>query len=375
MIIDYTSYPFLAGLDKTINLRWPGLKLRDILSSEESPVRERLFRLLESIITRNRIPNPGSVTSDEEILSYYSLLVVAKLLNDKKLLAKIAVTYSKHAGYKLRGEPVNTLVEIAKLLGLRTGLSLNPPKIPVDIRRNTLIFKPKPLMIKLEDYLKHTKRLVSDPKYMLVNQIIHNGYVYLDKETYTRIIQEAINNHILETYEKLEINPEEYKFLIQDINKILEKTGWYKKQIELREFEEKTSGVIDPESFPPCIKKLINRLTNGENLGHHERFTIAAFLARIGMDVDSILELFKHAPDFNEKIARYQIEHIAGLRGSRKKYLPYNCDTMKSYGLCPIDGYCSGGKNPLTVYKKNLWRKINNKRVKKEKRESNEMQK
>jgi DNA primase large subunit len=80
------------------------------------------------------------------------------------------------------------------------------------------------------------------------------------------------------------------------------------------------------------------------------------------MDVEEILELFRNVPDFNEKIARYQLEHIAGLRGSRKQYMPYSCQTMKSLGLCPIVGDC-GAKNPLIVYRRNIWRSKHRKRT------------
>jgi DNA primase large subunit len=58
-------------------------------------------------------------------------------------------------------------------------------------------------------------------------------------------------------------------------------------------------------------------------------------------------------PDFNEKIARYQVEHIAGLRGSRTRYKPPSCQTMRSLGLCVEDGrLCPKWiKNPLEFRK------------------------
>ncbi len=103
--------------------------------------------------------------------------------------------------------------------------------------------------------------------------------------------------------------------------------------------------------FPPCIKHLIAELKQGKHLSHHERFAVATFLINIGTDVEYVLNLMRYSPDFNEKIARYQVEHLAGLRGARKKYLVYSCDKMKSLGICVAE---CGTKNPLQYYFREL---------------------
>jgi DNA primase large subunit len=87
---------------------------------------------------------------------------------------------------------------------------------------------------------------------------------------------------------------------------------------------------------------------------HKELFSFTAFLVNRGYAVEQILSMLAERPDFNEKIARYQVEHIAGLRGSRTKYRPPSCQTMKSLGLCVEDGkYCPRWiQNPLQYQKK-----------------------
>jgi DNA primase large subunit len=96
--------------------------------------------------------------------------------------------------------------------------------------------------------------------------------------------------------------------------------------------------------FPPCIQSILKALIAGENLTHHQRFALATFLINLNINIDEILNIFRHSPDFNEKIARYQLEHLAGLRGSKRRYLPYNCQTMKTLGMC--NNECNV-KNPL----------------------------
>jgi len=86
--------------------------------------------------------------------------------------------------------------------------------------------------------------------------------------------------------------------------------------------------------IPPCIEKLITDLKNGRDLSHFERFAIASYLIHFGWEIDKIVDLFRHAPDFDEETTRYQIEHIAGLRGRKEKYRPPSCRTLKVAGLC-----------------------------------------
>ncbi len=364
IIIDYRKYPFLADLDTVINYRWKGLRFSTIISAPENNIVKRALELLETITSQNTIYETRN-TGEEEVLSYYTLLLIAKLFKDNKLLNRIALAYSKKAYQYLKQEPLNTLVEIASIMGIDAEIPRNYPLIPISIRKNRLVYKPRPIKVYFRDYLKYVaKRLARDPKYSLVNQILDKGYVYLDKEMFTRILEEAIYKHILNTAEKINPGQEQYEWLIEKAKKIFEKTDWLNKRIMSEEFEKSIEGVIDFTAFPPCMKLLLEKLKAGENLSHQERFTIAAFLARIGMDTEAILEYFKNAPDFNEKIARYQIEHIAGLRGSRKKYLPYSCETMRALNLCPVENPCKGGKNPLAVYKYNLWVKTRKKREK-----------
>jgi DNA primase large subunit len=82
---------------------------------------------------------------------------------------------------------------------------------------------------------------------------------------------------------------------------------------------------------------------------HKELFSLAAFMINRGHNKEEILALLAERPDYDEKIARYQVEHIAGERGSRTRYKPPSCSTMRSLGLCVEDGrLCPKWiKNPL----------------------------
>jgi DNA primase large subunit len=71
------------------------------------------------------------------------------------------------------------------------------------------------------------------------------------------------------------------------------------------------------------------------------------------MLTENIIELFKNFPDFNERMTRYQVEHIAGERGSRTRYKPPKCDTLKTHGLCAEpDETCRKANHPINYYKR-----------------------
>ena len=98
--------------------------------------------------------------------------------------------------------------------------------------------------------------------------------------------------------------------------------------------------------WAPCMVALRNRVADA---GHFGLFSLAAYMANRGYGIDEIVEVFKPRSDFDQRIARYQVEHIAGLRGSRVKYKPPSCQSMKTHGLCIDNGRrCPHNiKNPL----------------------------
>jgi len=352
VLIDYKSYPFLINLREALEVKYPGLRIEDVISLTDNYPRRRSLYLLKTIITKGYIVE-GSGTSEDETLVFYSLLIGAKALNDKKLISKIALSYAKYSSRKLSKEPIPLIIMIARKLGLDAEVVKNPPRIPIGVKKRKAEYITKPIAIPVKQYLRLTaSRLARDPKYSLANQIVDNGKVFIDRDIMIRLIEEEIFKKILEMADSIEYDINKLSSYLDEYKKILEETRWFeRKGLDLE--KAKVIG-YNPKALPPCMKNLISRLENGDNLSHHERFTVAAFLTNIGLDTDTILEFFKNTPDYNEKIARYQVEHIAGLRGSRKKYLPYNCDTMKSLGICPINNYCGKGRNPLTIYYYNI---------------------
>ncbi len=361
--IDYRKYPFLEKVDRVLTRVWPGLNLIDLISSRSGTIYENAMKTFKYILETGKAPPPQS-TSENEVITFYSTILLALLTNNKWAIERVAIAYSKRASEFLAKDSPESIIEVAHRLGIEVKyVTDNSPRIPIGIRRSSIIYHTLPYAIALKDYVKFSRRLSSDPKYALVNQILDRGWVYVDKKVLSRILEEAIKNYIKSMIKPVKEIPSELNELVEEIMNVLKEYIKGEQSFKLmningeKMIEEEIKGIIDYELFPPCMKKLVNELRSGENLSHHARFTVAAFLSRIGMDVNDILDLFKNSPDFNERIARYQVEHIAGLRGSRKQYMPYSCQTMKSLGLCPVPDNDCGVKNPLVIYYRNLRRK------------------
>ncbi|MEM1683317.1 MAG: hypothetical protein QXG46_05495 [Ignisphaera sp.] len=230
-------------------------------------------------------------------------------------------------------------------------------------------------------YLNVAQKLLTESSWKLSAFPMHKGYIYIDdREKVLRLISEGIYNitssrlrelrstctnlhgfreNLLNLIKTIHIdlgliineflNSATKKVGRRGINEIDTLTSTSTTSLEIHNIDELIS--VAQTLFPPCIRKLIEDITKGENLSHHQRFALATFLINIGINLDIIVKLFSYSPDFNEKITRYQIEHLAGLKGSKKKYLVYSCDTMKTLGMCKAE--CNI-KNPLVYTRKLL---------------------
>jgi DNA primase large subunit len=118
-----------------------------------------------------------------------------------------------------------------------------------------------------------------------------------------------------------------------------------------------TTAVVKPgdpaelansEATPPCVKSWIQGLTTTGDLDHYQRVNLVLFLKALGYGVEDCVELFRrYAKDFSERVTRYQVEYLYGLRGRRVDWRPYSCARLGEMGLCPG---CGWRGSPVTYY-------------------------
>lgn len=180
-------------------------------------------------------------------------------------------------------------------------------------------------------------------EWKLVNKRLSDGFVLLRKSETVRVIRAAVEKMLVRDIKKVTTDfPSNINEVYTEIDEIVRKrTDRIRQEIQ---------GEIVPEAFPPCMQALLSDMREGKPLSHIARFAITAFLINVGMDIDAILELFMKAPDFREDLARYQIEHIAGKRGSTAYTAP-SCAYMVSVRLCVDPEKVNIRRHPLAYYR------------------------
>ncbi|ABO08377.1 DNA primase large subunit PriL [Pyrobaculum calidifontis] len=197
-----------------------------------------------------------------------------------------------------------------------------------------------PIAVRWSTYLKYAPQ---DPHWAMINRVVVRGWVLLPMADYHRLLEEAYEERILKTVDENELA----------VGKVAMKVDMSKLEDLVKKYSYKPlpQAPVAGGPDPPCMKAILDALKAGENLPHTARFAITTYLLKRGWDVEQIVDLFRNAPDFNEKITRYQVQHIAGKVGGRKEYAVPSCETMNSWGLCPTNLGCNV-RNPLQYGKR-----------------------
>ncbi|MHA1110268.1 MAG: hypothetical protein ACTSRE_04160 [Promethearchaeota archaeon] len=193
-----------------------------------------------------------------------------------------------------------------------------------------------PCWVEVHKYIP-TAALLKDSSYQLINRNVINGRVYLLKDNVARLLQEVVRRKIIPDRQKsggelMELLKQMTHLspLIDDITKLNEKKKLTQVQYESSNVYENVIYAL----YPPCIKFILNKATNGVNLTHSERLHTAFFYANTNHTVEETVDVFRTLPDFDEKLARYHVEFSRGIGGKGKEYKVFNCAKVKSIDMC-----------------------------------------
>ncbi|MEM2737973.1 MAG: DNA primase large subunit PriL [Candidatus Bathyarchaeia archaeon] len=330
---DLAKYPFLkeaAEYVKTLDLN-----IEDLVSPDFSQILNRAKERVEeailyAIVTR-KLQN-----EEIEILSFPTAIMLAAATENSFIKRRYALAEAKQAYGDLKFESREKIVAVAKNFQWNITLADSEEAMA-----------PYEFKLHFTDYLKNTANL-HEKKWKLVNRLLANGYVYLTKTETARLLSEEVRRHI---EKRLEIG--ELPKLPQKIVGIAETLKTLTLEKVSKTEIEGIPKTINVDAFPPCVAILYDAAQKGRHLSHMARFTLTTFLVNIGMPIENIIGLFGASSDFNERLTRYQVEHIAGERGSRTRYKPPNCETLKTHGICvnPVES-CKAVRHPLGFYKK-----------------------
>jgi DNA primase large subunit len=321
---DFAKYPFLKQASKQIEELQFTI---GSLASEKTVFDRAQERVKKAILD----VNTGEMVKDKatEISSFAAslILVIATKNSWIKKRYSLAVAKTAHVQMLKSKEKIQSIAN--------------------DFDWNIAEGKPlKDFRIGFSIYLKNAAHMHGS-EWKLVNQIMDKGMVYLNRDKVIRLLQEEIKRRV---EKRLDVS--EIKNLPEEITAIADELMNLAQEIMGQEIEEMPKVVIQA-AFPPCINALYADAAQSHHLSHIGRFTLTSFLVNIGITPEGLNDMYKTFSDYNERLTRYQIEHIAGERGSGTKYTCPQCSVLQTHGVCKNrDALCGSIYHPLKYYQR-----------------------
>lgn len=333
---DHAKYPFTTEAARYVG--GLGLEVQDLVADEYSAILDRAEKRIEEAITSAKI-SPEWQNREVEILSFPTAIMLLSIIGDDRLRRRYALAESKRA-YKIlidEDEPAK-IIEIAE----------NTFGWKIRLVKKTIEKSYYEYALHFMYYLRNAIG-IHEPEWKLANRILTGGYVYLTKDETSRLLLEEIQRKILDRCRRTALEvPSALALRVEKIRQMMETR---KGIIGIEEMPR----VAVYAAMPPCVRNLYDALFAGRNISHMGRFTLTSFLVNVGVGEEDIIKTFKATTDFDEKKTRYQVEHIAGRRGSKRKYTPPRCETLKTHGVCVNpDELCRQIKHPLTYYRRKV---------------------
>ncbi len=316
-------------------MRELGIKISDLGKPEYRFILDRAENRIEGAILFGTTGDK-SPKDDVEIPSFPIAVILVAATKNSLIRKRYALAEAKRISDLLKSEDKEKIIRIAGTFNWRLRPKARTTSTICDF---TLHYT---------DFLKCAP-VFHDKKWKLVNRQMSEGAVCLTVHEAARLLEEEIRRHI---EKKLEIDVVSLPEAVMSRVSLLAQLFKEKRGVVP---SDEPSGEIVTSAFPPCIANLHSEIASGRNVSHIGRFALTSFLINIGMTTEEVINLFKALPDFNERLTRYQVEHIAGDRGSRTQYKPPRCDTLRTHGVCPsMDVICEGVRHPLTYYRRKL---------------------
>lgn len=331
---DLAKYPFLK--ETAAHVKKLGLKIEELTNPEMAQILNRAEERVKNAILSVSVGKKRE--NDVEIPSFPVAIMLAIATKNSFIKKRYALAEAKQAFSDMQFETRERIMAIGQDFDWNLA-SNRDSEVPLDFALN------------FADYLRNTTHL-RDKKWKLVNRLLVNGKVYLNKPDVTRLLQEEVRRRIEKRLEETEL-PNFPEKITEMAERLIDLA---KERIGTEEMEG-FPKVVSQSAFPPCIVALYEAASTGRHLSHVGRFTLTSFLVNIGMSPEKVTELFKSFSDYNARLTRYQIEHIAGERGSRTRYTPPQCATLQTHGVCVnSDALCRRVRHPLAYYRRKLKR-------------------
>lgn len=327
---EMAKYPFLAEAGQY--LKDKGFSLEQFGTDPDlKPILDKAYNRIE-IATTGKIYRTEIVRLEDldlEVFSFLLAVILLKLSGMNTLIRRFSLAEARRAEKYLEKDLGDLSNKTKEELATRIIKEL----FSITVQKKDDFF-----IIPISDYLKHSVSF-HEREWKLINRRIEKGMVILSPHETVRLIRKELDGYIA-----TKIRSTGTPSMIEPLKKPVEKLVSLAKKFSV--------PTVTTTEYPPCIKHAINVLDRGENLPHSGRFMLATYLLGVGQTVEQIAPLFKNAPDYNEKVTMYQLNHLKGSSGSGTEYKCPSCERVKSKDLCFATSDCDGIINPLQFKKK-----------------------
>jgi len=332
---EIAKYPFLADAgqylkDKGFTLAQFGVDpdLKELISKAYERIQVAADgKIYKSDLIGDQVSKEAALP--REVFSFLLAIVLLKLSGMHTLIKRFSLAEARRAEKYLEKDLANISDESKNQLAVRVIDDL----FSVKVQKQDDYFT-----IPVSDYLKHSINF-HEREWKLINRHVENGNVLLSPHETVRLIRKELGTYINSKIVNAK-TPTMIPGFEDSVNRLV-----------LLSKKFKTFTVTTGEN-PPCIKHALDILEKGENLPHSGRFMLATFLLSKGQTVQQIAPLFKNAPDYNERVTLYQLNHLAGTSGSGTQYSCPSCEKLKTQSLCFATSECNNIITPLQFGKK-----------------------
>ena len=332
---EIAKYPFLA--DAGQYLKDQGFSLEQFGSDPD------LKQLIEKAYERITVAADGKIYKSDldgdhvskeaalprEVFSFLLAIVLLKLSGMHTLIKRFSLAEARRAEKYLEKDLANISDESKNQLAIKVIDDL----FSVQVEKLDEYF-----VIPVSNYLKHSINF-HEREWKLINRHVENGKVYLSPHETVRLIRKELGTYINSKIVNAR-TPAMIPGFEDSVNKLVSLSKKF------------VTYTVTTGEYPPCVKHAIEILEKGENLPHSGRFMLATFLLSKGQSVQQIAPLFKNAPDYNERVTLYQLNHLAGTSGAGTQYSCPSCEKLKTQNLCFATSECDNIINPLQFGRK-----------------------
>ncbi len=308
---DLAKYTFLPQAGDFITMQ--GISITDLSNQDYKVVVDRAEDRVLEAFRSGKVSDKSGQNREVEIMSFPVSLLLVRSTKLDHIMERYALAEAIRVEGILKQEKNDRVIEdiFTDFLKIKLERSSNPhfPKFE----------------IALEDYVKRAVHF-HKPEWKLVNRIVGQGKVYITQQDLIRLIREEIRGLIMQRLGRVNVPK-----LPQNLDTVV------KRLVASAPPPPRSAYTIinvKPEDYPPCVREALNLLEKGQNVPHYGRFLMATYLLAVGKSVEDIMALFPKAPDFKQSITKYQVEHIAGLKGGRTRYTVPSCKTLQTHGFC-----------------------------------------